>query len=91
VRVALRDGWTAGKRFAMAGLGRRGWWVVWLLGGLVVLSGCKVGSSAGDPASGQTDNGAIPKNSISGTVVFSCDFGVYDTAKASVGYTLAVR
>jgi hypothetical protein len=23
--------------------------------------------------------------------VFSCDFGVYDTAKASAGYTLAVR
>jgi len=25
------------------------------------------------------------------TAVFSCDFGVYDTAKSATGYTLAVR
>jgi hypothetical protein len=56
----------------MAGLGRRGWRVAGslLFVGLVVLSGCKVGSSAGDPASGQADDGAIAKNSITGTVSY---------------------
>jgi len=57
----------------MGGVGRRGWGVaaILLLGGLVVFSGCSVGSSAGsDPAGGQTDNGAIPKNSITGTATF---------------------
>jgi uncharacterized GH25 family protein len=37
---------------------------------LLVVCGCKVGSSAGDPASTPVDNGAIPKNTISGTVTF---------------------
>jgi len=47
----------------------------WGMAGLVVLMvcamcGCKVGSSAGDPVAEQTDNGAIPDNSITGTVTF---------------------
>lgn len=38
---------------------------------LAGLAGCNVGSSAGtDPGSGQSDNGAIPANSITGTVTF---------------------
>jgi len=36
-----------------------------------VVSGCKVGSSAGDAVVTQTDNGAIPDNSISGTVTLN--------------------
>lgn len=35
-----------------------------------VLCGCKVGSSGGDPAASAADNGAIPANSITGTVTF---------------------
>lgn len=54
----------------MGGVGRRGFAVL-LLGGLALLSGCSVGSSAGsDPAAGETDNGAIAANSITGTVTF---------------------
>jgi hypothetical protein len=57
----------------MGGVGRRVWVVAgaWLLGGLVVLSGCSVGSSAGsDPVSGHANSGAIAANSITGTVTF---------------------
>jgi hypothetical protein len=43
---------------------------------LLGLAGCKVGASAGsDPggqtSGGQTDNGAIPANSITGSVTFN--------------------
>jgi hypothetical protein len=37
---------------------------------LGVVCGCKVGSSAADPANPPVDNGAIPKNAITGTVTF---------------------
>ena len=54
----------------MQGSGR---WV-WVLPAAVLLAlcGCKVGASAGsDPSHGTTDNGAIPANSITGTVTFN--------------------
>jgi hypothetical protein len=52
----------------MGGVGRREWGVA-AISLLIGLSGCSVGSSAGsDPAGGQTDNVAIAKNSITGTV-----------------------
>jgi len=36
----------------------------------LALCGCRVGSSAGDPVSTPVDNGAIQKNTITGTVTF---------------------
>ena len=36
-----------------------------------VISGCKVGSSAGGAATSQPDNGVTPDNSIAGTVTFN--------------------
>ena len=36
-----------------------------------VICGCKVGSSAGSAVVNQADNGAIPDNSITGTVTFN--------------------
>lgn len=36
-------------------------------------------------------SGANAADTSEAWTVFSCDFGVYDTAKANVGYTLSVR
>ena len=46
-------------------------WFLTLLAVMIVciLSGCRVGSTAGDPVR-QPDNGAIPANSINGTVTY---------------------
>lgn len=47
-------------------------WILALAAVLIicVICGCKVGSSASAPVASQTDNGAIPTNSITGTVTF---------------------
>ena len=38
---------------------------------ICVICGCKVGSSAGGAVASQADNGAVPDNSITGTVTFN--------------------
>jgi hypothetical protein len=60
----------SGKEVVMRGAMR---WIVAVVLVLVVcvICGCNVGSSAGSAALNQTDNGAIPDNSIAGTVAFN--------------------
>lgn len=47
-----------------------GWWFV-VLAVVLAICGCKVGSSAGGAVTDPPDNGAIPNNSITGTVTFN--------------------
>ena len=46
------------------------WWWAAVAVPLCVMCGCRVGSSAGAAVANPIDNGAIPANSIAGTVTF---------------------